>query len=283
MMIGCYWVNGARTDLSDWDSINHCYTTPSSAWDIAVSGGTVYVAGKYDMSACYWTNGVRQNLDLPANHRESRAESVVVSGGIVYVAGWYRDSITLIEQPCYWVNGTRHDLPVPSSPAATKSYATGIAVAGNDVYVAGYYNYRNDGAYADTRQYCYWNNGTRYDLSTGSGMYPERNKITIVDGNVYIMWSASMGFNGANNRYNYSYWKNGVKYTTEYDQSVFRPNAEAITVFDGKVYIAGFTGLSSTDNFGDTTSFYMKDGALTLLPPSRQNGRAYDIIVVENK
>jgi hypothetical protein len=270
---GSYWVNGARTDLS--------YAPyHSSAYDITVSGGTVYVAGEYDQNACYWVNGVKHDLDLNGSAGASRAESIVVSGGTVYAAGWYHDGTN--EKACCWVNGTRTDLPAPLLPAANKSYAANIALVGNDVYVAGYYGYIHQPyttPYQHYRAY-YWKNGTEYNLpdvlNTESPNAPD---MAVSEGNVYILPVTLPNYHDATHQYSSNYWKNGEKLTTaEFTSGITRPDVVAITVSDGRVYVAG----SSNPTVWTSTAFYWRDdGAIIKLPGFP--GRAYDIIVAESR
>jgi hypothetical protein len=106
----CYWRDGVRTDLP----------APSNAegLDIAVSSGSVYVAGSYgtgnNRTACYWRDGVRTDLTNPGN--SSFCSAITVSGGSVYVAGAYSMNANSATG-CYWKDGVRTDLQETNSCA----------------------------------------------------------------------------------------------------------------------------------------------------------------------
>lgn len=107
-----------------------------------IEGRTIYIVGdsyneNNEYTSCYWVNGER--FELPGGYT---ATDIVVSNGNVYSSG-------TADGACYWVNQQRYDLP------GNGGEAEAIAVDGEDVYVAGWYN---NGS-------CYWKNGQRIDLT----------------------------------------------------------------------------------------------------------------------
>lgn len=75
---GCYWVDGACTDLS----------TPDGAWSeaasIGVIDGKVYVGGEHyadvgNSRPCYWLDGVRTDLDIPTGGTSAGIRAIYMS------------------------------------------------------------------------------------------------------------------------------------------------------------------------------------------------------------
>ena len=196
---GYYWKNGQRVSLPD-----EGYTT-----GITVSGNDVYMAGytgtdgAYD--AVYWKNGQKVVL---ANNASSTG--IVVSGNDVYVCGF---TITggSRANAVYWKNGQQitlsaQDVPEQSAYASAGSYATGIAVHGNDVYVCG--NFVPTSNLWPSA--VYWKNGQQIILAAvddSSGMMGAMTRGIAVSGNdVYVCGTTySSGTSTA------VYWKNGHK------------------------------------------------------------------------
>ena len=92
--------------------------------------------------------------------------SIQVSGSDVYVGGVTANgSCVLI--PCYWKNGKRTDLSMIDP--ALDGWVNSIFVLGRDVFAAGHNGFDpNLGAFSPIP--CYWKNGVRTDLP--SGTYP---------------------------------------------------------------------------------------------------------------
>jgi hypothetical protein len=65
---GCYWVDGARTDISG----------SSGVYGIFVLGGNVYTVGNFDVVPGLWMNSTRIELPLPAGSSDGSATSVFV-------------------------------------------------------------------------------------------------------------------------------------------------------------------------------------------------------------
>jgi hypothetical protein len=107
-----------------------------------IEGKTIYIVGdsyneNNEYTSCYWVNGER--VELPGGYT---ATDIVVANGNIYTSG-------TADGACYWINQQRYDLP------GNGGEAEAIAVDGEDVYVAGWYN---NGS-------CYWKNGQRIDLT----------------------------------------------------------------------------------------------------------------------
>lgn len=161
----CFWTDdgsGAVQTLLPADGVNM-----AEGHAIAVSGGTVYVAGRFDPEgttppkACYWV-GSATHVPLPGFGTEdySAAVAIHVSDGTVYTAGSAETGATL--SSCLWVGTTWAGLVAPDSSSIT---AYGIDVVQGIPYIAGtWYDVAAD-------QYipCYWTGSattgiTRQDL-----------------------------------------------------------------------------------------------------------------------
>lgn len=118
-------VGGAqsRTDLAKAKSLT----------GIEIKDGKTYVSGAIDEGsgdrACYWVDGE----PIVLSSKTSKAWDIALKGNDVYVLG-KEDSPGAI---CYWVNGDRKALDnVDNKP----TFPSAIALDGDDVYVAGYYD-----------------------------------------------------------------------------------------------------------------------------------------------
>jgi hypothetical protein len=151
---------------------------------IFVDNGDVYVVGFNRFNGSYWKNEVIQPIlnaiDLVPNY-------INVSAGDVYVAG---DSVH--DYPSnnnIYGMYLKNNVPV-YSPAC--SHVTGLAVSGNDAYVAG----SKYGAIA-----AYWKNGVLIYLTTVD-TFSYTSGIAVSGNDVYV--------SGGINSIGGVYWKNGV-------------------------------------------------------------------------
>ncbi|HEY4873948.1 MAG TPA: hypothetical protein VIH86_00110, partial [Puia sp.] len=139
----------------------------------------------------------------------------------VYVAGglFTEDSATgnVTGHAVYWRNGAA--VPLTTS----FSYATSIAINGNDVYVAGMMTMGNSFDIA-----AYWKNGNAVTLTDGINN-ARATSIVINGSDVYVA-----GWVTANGNTVAAYWKNGVQ-TVLADSSLFS-YANAISVNGNDVY-----------------------------------------------
>lgn len=122
------WKNGHAAALTDGKSSAEANAIAISENDIYVAGFAVNAAGKE--VAIYWKNGEPVTL-----FDGCRANAIAVSGNDVYVTGIDRDEAgnNII---VYWKNGKA--LRLSNGKEAAGAGIRTIAIAGADVYVAGY-------------------------------------------------------------------------------------------------------------------------------------------------
>jgi hypothetical protein len=176
-----YWKDGTRIDLPVPEG-----ATMLNAYGIAVSDGSIYVTGEYQLGTygnsdfkelkCYWKDGVRTDLPFPeeAIPGYNEAGAIATLGGATYVAGSYATSARYSDElslpvitPCYWKDGVRTDLPIPTGTGGLYADVRAIAASANSVYITGFYRdlSKFDGTAASLIQKaCYWKDGKRIDL-----------------------------------------------------------------------------------------------------------------------
>jgi hypothetical protein len=211
-----------------------------------ISGRTVYIVGESynsngEWGACYWVDGVRE--ELPGGYI---ATDIVVNNGNVYTSGSADDA-------CYWINQTRYDLPGDGGEGEA------IAVDGNDVYVAGWFD---NGS-------CYWKNGQRINLTTNA----ESQAFSVgirSNGDVYV------GGYYMNNHHYYipCFWKNGNR-TNLPIPSGGDGEVYDIAFMDGNMrYYAGYVLKTSSFAGYTPTAVYWRHTTRTDLP---MGGSTWDI------
>ena len=109
--------------------------------DENITTENIYVSGSYwnslnDHGACYWTDknndGIWETNLIP---NSCGIKDITVLNGDVYVVGDDNK-----ERATIWKNGTATILKTPmDNKSWASSYATGIAIDGNDIYVSGNY------------------------------------------------------------------------------------------------------------------------------------------------
>ncbi|MFT4016437.1 MAG: hypothetical protein QM668_05695 [Agriterribacter sp.] len=193
---------------------------------VTVSGNDVYLCGqikeKSDAAflAAYWKNGKFVKLE---NQKASLASAIQITGSNIYVVGWARFPR---ESAMIWKNGVATRL----NSEAYKSYASGIKVVGNDVYVSGY---TLDSL--GTGKALYWKNGVEYNL-TAPGVNGAATDIFIDGSDIYF----SGDLYTLDSLYTPVYWKNGVVTTLgDYNTNNY---ASSIFVKNGDVYVSGSYG-----------------------------------------
>ncbi len=117
--VATIWKNGVATQLSD--GTQNAYVAA-----ITISNGDVYLAGADGNSGKIWKNGVATTINYPGSAVVSLS-SITVNASNVYVAGYVKGG-----GAAYWKNTTATLLT-----NTYNSYASGIAVNDNGVYVSG--------------------------------------------------------------------------------------------------------------------------------------------------
>ena len=122
---------------------------------IVVSGTNIYVVGDQG----YFENSVNQ---FTALQNAFSATSIFLNGQDVYVSGARQDSVGNL-WAVYWKNGAMDTLA--NYPGTSSSVASGVVVAGSDVYVAGV-------AVVNGFSWgVFWKNGAESALSRDGGIY----------------------------------------------------------------------------------------------------------------
>lgn len=137
----------------------------------------------------------------------------------VHVAGYVDNGTTLVAT--YWKNGVPKNLTDGTQSAA----AFGIAVSGNDVYIAG-----GQGNIA-----LYWKNGTAVPLTDGT-TESLAEAITIIGTDIYAAGYQTSATSAGNI---VTYWKNGVP--VPLTDGTTTGEATAIAVSGSDVYVVGWT------------------------------------------
>jgi hypothetical protein len=151
------WKNGVRTNYTSDNGQTEI------AYAVAVSGTDVYAAGVYNNLPVYWKNGIMNTLKLNGSPipNSGYATAIAIVGTDVYIAGATVPPASGY-QATYWKNGVSTNL---SNNTSDVSNASGIAVAGSDIYVVGTVTSASGSSYSPV----YWKNGVENKLSgTGS-------------------------------------------------------------------------------------------------------------------
>jgi len=219
----CYWKNGEQINLT----INR----ESQAFAIGIrNNGDIYVGGYYMNNhhyyvPCFWKNGNNRS-DLPAAE-DGEVYDITFDevGNMRYYAGYTTNLDNFSGYPpkaCYWRHTNRTDLPLGGSNMDIYgSYANGITIDGEDIYLAGYTNrYEFTGEEETTGGDFpqYWKNNTIYDLEGGpmtefgTGVAYD---IRVADGNVVVVGIATRGPNYNDSGESACYWLNDELYYLE--------------------------------------------------------------------
>jgi len=215
----CYWKNGQRIDL----------TTNGDSQAFAVglrSNGDVFVGGYYMNNhhyviPCYWKNGNNRNdLSIPSGGDGEVNDLAIMDGNTRYYAGYTMKPDNFagyVPKACHWRNaGNRTDLPLGgSSMDIYGATGKGIAVDGDDIYVAGYTDWYEFTGQEETTGGSfpqYWKNNTIHDLAGGpltdfgTGV---ANDIRVLDGDVIVVGEATRDTTYQNSDISACYWLNG--------------------------------------------------------------------------
>jgi hypothetical protein len=201
-------------------------------------------------------------LAMPGCGGSSASQTALPAVTDVYTAG-YELSDAGAEIATYWKNGEAHVLG-----GVNGSFATSIAVAGNDVYVAGLEN----NATQDVPKY--WKNGVPVELTDGTNR-SYANSIFVSGTDVYVAGGEQVSHTTA------KYWKNGGP--------VILPDlgegslANSIFVSGQDVYVGGWVAktaqLDPTHFVQSEIASYWKNGVLTQLADQLHTSMANSIFV----
>jgi len=193
-----YWVNGTEYNLTDGAK----YAVANS---IFVSGNDVYVVGNMNEPterARYWKSGSEVLLSQTSGTVRSVANNICVNGSDVYVAGYQQFDAANGGKyiATVWKNGT----PTLLGTSTNNSYATGVAVKINNIYVAAYENEQGVNIARVWK-----NNIIMTNLSNGSIDAQTSSIFITAQEDVYVA-----GYSGnINSGIQAKYWKNGVSHT----------------------------------------------------------------------
>lgn len=215
----------------------------------------VYIGGSDgNYLAAIWKNGEKISLHN-STATYSTVNAIAVNGSDVYAAGSYQiGSTPSISIACYWKNGVLHSIGNPS----ISSYATGIAIDGNDVYVTGNTN----------TQGLFWKNGIINQLANNNAIFSSAESVFIKDRDVYIAGSVSPFTRNA------CYWKNGVLTVLSTKSSV----ANAIALNGNDVYVAG----DDVINGKPTSALFWKNGTSFFLGSENASSSSGNAIAFKN-
>ncbi|HRN78661.1 MAG TPA: hypothetical protein PLU07_09670 [Ferruginibacter sp.] len=193
-----YWVNSTEHNLTDGAK----YAVANSVF---VSGNDVYVAGNMNEpmeKARYWKNGSEVLMSQTPSTVRSVANSICINGSDVYVAGYQQFDVANGGKyiATIWKNGT----PTLLGSSTNNSYATGVTVKNNNVYVAAYENVSGVNVARVWK-----NNAILTTLSNGSIDEHTSSIFVTNQEDVYVA-----GYSGnVNSGIQAKYWKNGVSHS----------------------------------------------------------------------
>lgn len=180
----------------------------------------------------------------------------------IYAAG-YEENDARLDVAKYWKNGHA----VTLGDGVKGSYASAIAVSGNDVYAAGV---EANGDHVVAK---YWKNGVKVDLTDGTRQ-SFAHSIFVSGHDVYVAgeeWDPP-------NPTVAKYWKNGVPVVLQDGQGAW-----AILVVGSDVYVAGSryktTQIDPTHSVVNRVAMYWKNGVPVELTGGLAPAEAYSIFV----
>ncbi|WP_158084198.1 LruC domain-containing protein [Marispirochaeta aestuarii] len=128
--LAVYWIDTA-TGLSILSG-----GAGSNAQAIYHNGNNAFIAGRYNTgTAAYWREGVSTEIQL--NSVGAQASGIWVDSGNVYAAGSYFDLDLPGKRAAWWLDDSSVQTDLFGEDSSFPTSATGIAVDGSDVYLAG--------------------------------------------------------------------------------------------------------------------------------------------------
>lgn len=146
-------------------------------------------------------------------------------------------------QLCYWKNGIKHNIDnilLDSNPSK-------IYISGNDVYLKGRYGFWKNGSYTTYHQVANLTTQDRIDIFD----------FYVKNGNIYFVGITSSNINPATDKFEFCYWKNGIKFFLFKDTSAYNDNC-TITEFNSDTYVGGEKKINGvlTQGYFKNTTFY---------------------------
>ncbi len=271
----CYWTGQTMTPLYYADGHK------GSAGSIFVESGTVYAAGN-DTDAtsvtkpCYWdgSSSTSQHMLDVSTGTNHYTTSLFVVNGTVYIGGRYNSSG--ITNACYWSGSASGTTMVPLTSDTTAGSSNEVAtiyVSSGTVYAGG--NFKSGTTYTP----CYWIDTATADPVLTPLSVPEGVTQGFVQ-SIYVVGSTvyACGYykNPSTNVYKACYWINGERtdlpVPVQDDRDYY---ANALTVFNGTVYIAG----SYFDADWKSKACYWRGTELINLPGAGDYVTAISIVV----
>jgi hypothetical protein len=210
-----YWRNGELTKLTDG-------STNSEVSAIVKSGNDIYLAGTYANKAVYWKNG--EIVELATRGTRSYGHDITEVGGKVYVAGY--ELFRGIEVAVLWIDGEQTFI----TDGTKRATLDGVAVSGNDVYVAGR---EGETTVSTSRRLAkYWKNGKEVKLNEGPNSAFAR-AIKIHNGDIYVVGDELVR-SGVDH---VKYWKNNSEVLVSHEDR--QSAGYDIEVKGNDVFIAG--------------------------------------------
>ena len=189
------------------------------------------------------------------------SKNLVAATTDVYITGMMKlSSASNQVVPVYWKNGVANTVPhIGDAEALT------VAIAGSDVYLAGY-----DTEVGGTIQPCYWKDGVEHLLPVPNHFTGTTYAIAVQGSDVYVV--GSYFTHDSNETQRAMVWKNGVGTLLAFnnDNSV----ATGIAINGSNVYISG----NATFN-GVSCAVYWKNNIWHPFAGITQNSQATGIVV----
>jgi hypothetical protein len=182
----------------------------------------------------------KKNASDAGNNPAPGGGNTIDTIGTVYAAGYRYNGTAPKTIATYWRGSTATSLTDGTKDAV----ATGITLAGNDVYVAGY-----EATGSSTAMVKYWKNGTVANLTDGTKA-AYAGSIAVVGTDVYV---AGHEANAAGKTVA-KYWKNGT--AVSLSDGTYDATTKAVVVTGTDVYVTGYESNAA----GKSVAKYWKNG-----------------------